>query len=107
MEMEENKYEPKSGNNSSKTVLLILLFLVVGIAGYLFYGNSKKADEIITKDETIKTAADSLAGKVKELQNLQEAYTIMKKERELLGLNNDELNKEIKKINEYLAAVKS
>ena len=70
MGMEENKYEKKSSGNSSKTVLILLLLLIVAVAGYLFYSNSQKSNEISAKDEQIKFTGDTLAAKVKELEKL-------------------------------------
>ncbi len=104
--MEDNLYENESRRDNTKTILIVIIVVLLGVIGYLLYLNSQKTEHITIVEQKYQKQEVDLSSKVKELEELQVAYQRIKLDREALGLTNDSLNKEIERLNEYVIQVK-
>lgn len=92
--------------DNTKTILIVIIFILIGIIGFLLFNTSQKTEVITIKEKKIEQDSLTISAKVKELEELQTAYERIRLDREALGLSNDSLNVEIQKLNDYVQQVK-
>lgn len=104
--MADNKNYNSPKKDNSKIILIGIIVLLLGVIGYLLYGNLEKADQIDIKTQQIETDTENLQAKTQELEELVLAYERIKMEREELGMDKDSLENQISSLKKYIADVK-
>jgi hypothetical protein len=100
----ENK--PINKKDNSKITLIAIILILLGVIGYLVFSNQQKEEENIAQAQKMESDSLEISKKIKDLEELQLAYERMKADKEALGLETDSLDKQIQKLNDYIAAVK-
>jgi len=94
--MDSNK-----NSSSTRTALIAIIVLQLGIIGYLVYSNVSKKTEIEELTTNIDTKSEEITNKIQELDSLNVEFERVRREREALGLNNDSLNVQIEELNRF------
>src|SRR6478735_4194641 len=98
----ENKTTPtgkqqpeKKKGDASKGILIGIIVLLAGAAGYFGFNGQKQAEVITVQAQKHEADSTEIARKINDLDELQKRFELMKAENEALGLSVDSLNTKI------------
>lgn len=100
---EENNKKSSKG----RMILLGLVALLAGGAGYLSYTNIDKSGQIEKLNETVKDKEEEITEQVDQIKALQTDLDDIRKVRDSLNLDNSELSAKIESLDKLLAQAKS
>ncbi len=96
----------ETGQDSKKKLLFIVVGILVFTLGIMIYMNVQLRKEVQTQSRIIGSRDLEMATKTKQLDQLRLDYERIREERQALGLSNDSLNIQIKKLDSFISKLK-